>query len=320
MTARQFGRGFDRTYQPGRLSLGVGVPVEAYNSPVPNMADPIPTIQRIEAGGFAALWCRDVPLVDPSFGDAGQLYDPFVWLGYLAGQTQRIALGTGSIILPLRQPIDLAKAAASVDRLTGGRVILGVASGDRPVEYSAYDVPFEPRGEAFKDTLGFIRAASHRPADWDDQHAAHARSVELLPKSHAGDLPLIVTGHSRQSLEWIAEHGDGWLTYPRPVAQQQMAFDRWQAALDATGQHWKPFSQSLYIDLVADPDTPPSPIHLGYRLGRHALIEHLSDLQRVGVNHVAFNLRFSTRPIDTVLDELIEHLVPVFPAATAVST
>ena len=315
MITRQFGRGFKTTYQPGRLSLGVGVPVEAYNSPVPNMVDPIPTIQRIEAGGFAALWCRDVPLLDPNFGDAGQLYDPFVWLGYLAGQTHRIALGTGSIILPLRQPIDLAKAAASVDRLTRGRLILGVASGDRPVEYAAYDVPFEPRGDAFQSTLDFIRAASHRPADWDDQLAARSHTVALLPKSHAGDLPLIVTGHSRQSLEWIAVHADGWLTYPRPIAQQKMAFDRWQNALDATNQEWKPFSQSLYIDLVADPDTRPTPIHLGYSLGRHALIEHLSALQDIGVNHVAFNLRFSSRPIDAVLDDLIEYVVPMFAGA-----
>ncbi|MEM6987613.1 MAG: LLM class flavin-dependent oxidoreductase, partial [Pseudomonadota bacterium] len=127
-------------------------------------------------------------------------------------------------------------------------------------------------------------------------------------------LPLIVTGHSRQSLEWIAEHGDGWLTYPRSVEQQRMAWARWVSARQAVKAGWKPFSQSLYIDLTEDPDAKPTPIHLGYRLGRARLLEHLGALRDIGVNHVAFNLRFSSRPLDAVLDELIEHVVPHFPA------
>lgn len=66
--------------------------------------------------------------------EAGQVYDPWVWLGWIAAQTSTIALATGSIILPLRHPLHTAKASASVDQLTGGRFVLGVASGDRPVE------------------------------------------------------------------------------------------------------------------------------------------------------------------------------------------
>ncbi|MEM7378081.1 MAG: TIGR03571 family LLM class oxidoreductase [Pseudomonadota bacterium] len=314
MADRRFGLGFQRTYHQGHLTLGVGVPLETYSSPVPTMHDPVPRIRAVDSGGFAALWCRDVPLLDPSFGDGGQLYDPFVWLGYVAAHTERVALGTGSIILPLRNPIDLAKAAASVDRLTEGRLILGVASGDRPVEYGVYEVPFEPRGERFRAVLPVLRAATHRPSGWEDTHAAHSHRVELLPKSHAGDIPLIVTGHSRQPLAWIAEHGDGWLTYPRPIAQQATAFAQWQRALEDTESPWKPFSQSLYIDLCRDPDTPPSPIHLGYRLGLAALLKHLDGLRRIGVNHVAFNLRFSSEPIDWVLETLATQVVPEFPS------
>lgn len=146
MNDRTFGQGFNAVYQEGRLSLGLNFPIEAYSSPVPEMTDQIALARRAEEGGFAALWSRDVPLLDPSFGDAGQMYDPWDWLGYVAAQTTRIALGTGAIILPLRRPIDLAKAAASVDQLSGGRLIMGVASGDRPVEYSAY------RGSVEEDT------------------------------------------------------------------------------------------------------------------------------------------------------------------------
>ena len=156
--------------------------------------------QKAENGGFAALWSRDVPLFDPSFGDVGQIYDPWVWLGSIASQTSRIALGTGAIILPLRDKIDFAKAAASVDQLSAGRLLMGVASGDRPVEYSVYDVPFESRDQAFRDSLAFIRASTHQPKHWENQQAVQSAQVDLLPKSYVSDIPLLVTGNSRQSV------------------------------------------------------------------------------------------------------------------------
>lgn len=312
MNERKFGQAYNAVYHEGELTLGLNFPIEAYSSPVPDMQHQITLAQRAEEGGFAALWSRDVPLLDPSFGDVGQIYDPWVWLGYVAAQTTTIALATGSIILPLRRPVDLAKAAASVDQLSGGRLIMGVASGDRPVEYSVYEVPFAQRDQAFRDTFAFIRAATHRSASWRNQHAAGSQQVELLPKAHSGDIPLLVTGNSRQSLDWIAANADGWLMYPRPVEPQREVVTSWRHAVQAAGYEWKPFSQSLYIDLTDDPNTLASPIHLGYRLGRNVLKSHLQALCDIGVNHVSFNLRFSTRPVAEVLDELCEYVVPSF--------
>lgn len=314
MSKRIFGSGFQSVYGQGKLTLGIGFPIEAYASPIPSMSGQVDLAKRAEQGGFAALWCRDVPLIDPSFGDAGQMYDPWTWLGYITAHTSRIALGTGSIILPLRPQVDLAKSAASVDQLSKGRLILGVASGDRPVEYAVYDVPFETRDESFRNAFEFIRATSHRPVEWDNQKAAYSGQVDLLPKSFAGDIPLFVTGHSRQSLDWIAKNADGWLMYPRPLEQQRTVLAQWTDTLNTADITWKPFSQSLYIDLVNDPDAPKTPIHLGYRLGRNTLISHLDALQTMGVNHVTFNVRFSSRPVDHVLDELCEYVIPAFPA------
>jgi len=84
--------------------------------------------------------------------------------------------------------------------------------------------------------------------------------------------------------------------------------------LNEKKQGWKPFAQSLYIDLTENPNTPASPIHLGIRVGRNGLVSHLASLQEIGVNHVLFNVKFSTRPIDDVLAELGEFVVPQFPA------
>ncbi|MEM6371311.1 MAG: LLM class flavin-dependent oxidoreductase, partial [Pseudomonadota bacterium] len=129
---------YNATFRPRRMSLGLVVPLEAYAvGATPAMRDHIAMAQLAEHLGFAALWLRDVPFNVPSFGDPGQMFDPFVYLGTLGTVTERIALGTSSIILPLRHPAHVAKAAATADVLSGGRVLLGVASGDRPEEYPA---------------------------------------------------------------------------------------------------------------------------------------------------------------------------------------
>jgi len=111
---------YNSAFRANRLSLGLIIPLESYTSgPVPSMTHHVERVQLAEKLGFSAVWLRDVPFNVPSFGDAGQMFDPFVYLGLLAAQTERIALGVASIVLPLRHPAHIAKAAASVDVLSG---------------------------------------------------------------------------------------------------------------------------------------------------------------------------------------------------------
>ncbi|WP_323846441.1 LLM class flavin-dependent oxidoreductase [Microbulbifer magnicolonia] len=97
--------GFQRTYRQGRLSLGLFFPLEAFTGDMPSMLDQVSLAQRAEKLGFSALWFRDVPLRDPSFGDSGQVFDSWVYLGFMAAHTRSIALGTASVILPIRNPL-----------------------------------------------------------------------------------------------------------------------------------------------------------------------------------------------------------------------
>lgn len=306
-------RGYDQTFRAGRLSLGLVVPIAAYpDSRVPDMSDHPARVQLAEALGFRAVWLRDVPFDVPGFGDAGQLYDPFVYLGYLAAQTSRIALGVSSVVLPLRHPAHVAKAAASVDQLSGGRVILGVASGDRPDEYPAMNADFDDRGEAFRAAIDYIRAMGSTAPRIDNRFGRTDGTIEMLPKPRGGRLPLLITGSSRQSPDWIAQHGDGWMTYPRPGQMQHQVLSDWRARLDDLGQPPKPVLQPLYIDLAADSDEGPQPIHLGFRAGHRWLTAHLKQLQAMGVNHVALNLRFNRAPISQTLDQLANDVLPHF--------
>jgi luciferase-type oxidoreductase len=126
------------------------------------MKDHLERIQVVEQLGFKALWIRDVPFNVPSFGDAGQTFDPFTYLGFLAGKTTDIALGVASIALPLHLPVHVAKSAATIDQLSDGRLILGVASGDRPDEYPAMGIDFEKRGRIVSGVLSVYPKSTGR--------------------------------------------------------------------------------------------------------------------------------------------------------------
>lgn len=307
-------RGFRTMFAEGSLTLGVFAPIEAYQGSIPTMRNHLVLARRAEELGFAAFWVRDVPLYDPSFGDVGQIFDPWVYLGVLAAHTRTIALATGSIVLSLRHPLHVAKAAASVDQLTDGRLLLGVASGDRLVEFPAFGIDAEARGERFRESFALLRRAVEERFPDIDSSLGSVHDADILPKPVAGTLPLLVTGSSRQPMEWIAAQSDGWITYPRPLAAQSDVIATWKRlASEAAPDRFKPFVQSLYIDLTDDPATVPTPIHLGFRLGRTVLIDLLRKLETRGANHVILNLKYGQRPAAEVLEELGAHVVPLFP-------
>src|SRR5215813_806294 len=188
--------GWRRVFAPGRLTLGLIFPIESYSGDQPRMQQQEELAARAEAAGFAALWVRDVPLRVPEFGDLGQVYDPWVYLGWIAAHTRRVALGTASIVLPLRHPLHTAKAAASVDRLSGGRLLLGIASGDRPQEYPAFAVPFERRQEDFREHLRVLRQALAEEFPAIDSPFGQLRGMDVVPKPVGREIPLLVTGAS----------------------------------------------------------------------------------------------------------------------------
>ncbi|MCM3711519.1 LLM class oxidoreductase [Sporosarcina luteola] len=305
--------GYSRTFQENKLTLGLTFPLEAYQGNVPKMYldQQINLAKVAEKGNFASLFARDVPLNDPSFGDAGQMYDPWVFLSYIAAHTKEIALGTASAITSFQHPLNLAKSAASMDRISGERLLLGLATGDRPIEFTAFDVDREKRAELFREALYVMREAWAKSFPSIQTDGVNLTgTTDILPKPVVGDIPTFVTGFSGQSLEWIAENSDGWLSYPRNPAQQQKLIHEFRTLTD----RFKPFAQSLYVDLTEDPNEGPTPIHLGFKSGHKFLIDYLNSLQEAGVNHVIINTKFVHRPVEEVIRELAEEVVPYFPA------
>ena len=167
--------------------------------------------QAAEDAGFDSLWTvehvvvpRDYRSAYPYSPDgrmpgrepAFSIPDPLVWLAYVAAATQRIRLATGILILPEHNPVLCAKQVASLDHLSGGRVILGVGVGWLREEFDALGVPFAARGRRTEEYIAAMRAL------WEQEVPSYAGefvrfdAAYMRPKPRHGTIPIVIGGHS----------------------------------------------------------------------------------------------------------------------------
>ncbi|TDV50250.1 luciferase-type oxidoreductase [Pseudomonas graminis] len=305
--------GYSRVFEPGHLTFGFIAPLESYpDSPGPTLQDHVAMAQKADEAGFAAIWLRDVPFWDPNFGDVGQILDPMIYAGYLAAVTRQITIGTAGIVLPLRDPLIVAKQATSVDQLLGGRFILGVATGDRPTEYPAFGIDFDSRAARFRDAFALIRTVTEQswPRRSTEFYGQLDGAIDLVPKPVGPRIPTLVIGQSGQSLEWIGENADGILSYISNPALVAQVTERWRIACGVNG--YKPYGYGTLFDLDRDPDCPVQPGRV-LRAGRNALIELWKRQEELGVGHVALHFKPQRRHAAEVMDELGEYVLPHFP-------
>lgn len=146
-------------------------------------------------------------------GGAAQDYlEPLTMLAWLAHATKRVKIGTSVLVIPYRNPVVTAKMLATIDRLSGGRVILGVGVGWLREEFEALAAPpFEQRGRVTDDYLAVMRAAwTHDPVTIATTHYA-VRDVHALPKpAQPGGIPLWIGGHTDGAIRRAARLGDAW--------------------------------------------------------------------------------------------------------------
>lgn len=168
--------------------------------------------ERAEALGFESIWAWDHVLlgVKPAF----PILDSLSILTAIAMRTSRIKLGTGVLVLPLRNPVLLAKVLASLDQISKGRLILGAAAGWYAREFSAVGVPFKQRGRIFERNLEILLRLWQEEAVSTQVDELNLRDAVLLPKPHQKPRPpVLIGGYIETVLRRVARMGDGWLTY-----------------------------------------------------------------------------------------------------------
>lgn len=162
--------------------------------------------QAAESAGLESIWITDHIAIPPddAEGSGGRYLDPLISLSWLAGQTQQIGLGTGVINLPYRPPLPTAKQIASLQELSGERLLLGVGIGWMKPEFRALGVNRRNRGKISDETLAFIRACF-------DNDLVEANGQTFLFKPRPQAPPIYVGGSAPHALQRAARYGDGWM-------------------------------------------------------------------------------------------------------------
>lgn len=310
-----FNRAYADVLQGPRMTVGLMTPLARQMDSMADVATEVAIAKCADALGFAALWARDVPLMVPqgSQAEAVPLDDPFAWLTFLSASTSRISVGTAAAVLPLRNPVHLAKSALSLDRLSSGRFLLGLGSGDREAEFAVFGIKPADRNQRFKDHWAVLRSALS-PEMESRTGLLQVTGGFDIATAPAHRIPMLVVGTARQSLQWIATNSDGWATYHRDEIRQQGRIGLWSTALVERSEKPKPFIQSLHLELSDDPDAPPIPMELGLSVGRKGLIAHLLRLEALGVAHVLLNLGSAHRSALEVVEEIGREVLPTLNA------
>lgn len=166
-----------------------------------------------ERAGFDGLSLSEHPVPGARWLASGghQTLDPFVALGYAAAATERLRLLTHLAVAPYRNPFLLAKAAATLDKLSGGRLILGLGTGYQKSEFHALGVDMEERNALFDEALDVLPLHwSGEPFGYQGRHFS-ARDVIARPRPVQDPIPIWIGGNSRLSRRRVAERAQGWM-------------------------------------------------------------------------------------------------------------
>ena len=212
--------------------------------------------QTAEGLGFDLLMLSDHIVVTPDV--AGQypapFYEPFTTLAWLAGLTGRIRLGTTVLVVPYRHPLLIARMAANLNDLSGGRLVLGVGVGWAVQEFGALGVPFRQRGKLTDDYLRAVRAA------WADEQ-----------DYRSGRIPIWVGGNSDAGLRRAVLLGDAWHPLRFTIPWLRQAMDRLTALADEQRRPVPGLVPRIALRLSESPVTGPG------RLAGEGTIEQVLD-------------------------------------------
>ncbi len=176
-----------------------------------------------EAAGVESLWTVEHVVIPQAYAsrypyspsgrmagdERASIPDPVVWLAYVGALTTRLRLATGILILPERNPVVLAKELATLDVLSGGRLILGVGIGWLKEEFEAIGVPFDDRAARAEEAIRALRALWSADETFEGERFRF-REARSYPKPARGTIPIVVGGHTRAAARRAGRLADGF--------------------------------------------------------------------------------------------------------------
>ncbi|WP_171114621.1 MULTISPECIES: LLM class F420-dependent oxidoreductase [Streptomyces] len=295
-----------------RLRYGIQLPVQSqstiYAEPWEAGAGPedlVAIARAADRAGFDYLACCDHVAVPRRLASAMSTvwYDPVATLAHLAAVTERVRLLSHVAVVGLRHPLLTAKQYATLDHLSGGRLILGVGAGHVAEEFEALGVDFRQRGAVLDETIDALRAALG-PEEFPVHHGKlyDFEGLGQRPRPAQSHIPLWVGGSSPAAVRRAALKGDGWLPQgdPRDRLPQQIAALRRLRAEAARGAAAQGCGEAPFtVGAIAEPLYVGTP---AWDVGRRtltgppdALAESLRAYRAMGVHQIQVRLRSRSR-------------------------
>ncbi|RCG28043.1 TIGR03619 family F420-dependent LLM class oxidoreductase [Streptomyces diacarni] len=310
------------TYPSGRLSYGIQLPVQSqstlYAEPWEATAGPAELLAVARAAdrhGFAYLACCDHVAIPRRLAGAMSTvwYDPVATLSFLAAATERAALLSHVAVVGLRHPLATAKQYATLDHLSGGRLILGVGAGHVREEFEALGADFAARGAVLDETVDALKAAlgpDEFPV-WQGARFSFSGLGQRPRPAQRPRPPLWVGGSSPAAVRRAALRGDGWLPQGDPREALAAKIERIRRLRGEARLDGQPFT----VGALAEP------LYVGratWDVGRRtltgapgAIAESLRAYQALGVTQV--QLRFRARSADELTDQMELYAQQVAP-------
>lgn len=278
------------------MELGVFLPVSGRAASRTTLVE---SARRAEELGFASVWAADRVVMpwriatDYPYAQGSAFIVPpdrpflecLTVLSFLAGVTQRVRLGSSVVVMNFRHPLHWFRQATSVDRLSEGRLILGVGIGWMEEEFAAMGARYDERGAVGDEQLEIIRRLL------TDEHASYDgrfyqfEDIAFNPKAHTGRLPIWIGGEGKPAQRRAGRFGDAWFPYFVEITPEGLA-DRFEHAARAARDEGREIELACCLPVeLTDQEVEQAPDRLR---GTPAQVgEALAGFARVGVTHVA---------------------------------
>ena len=186
-----------------------------------------------EESGFDSVWATDHIIMPTELREPySQLLEPLTLLSYIASRCEKLRVGTSCVVLPQRNPILLAKQAATLDVLSGGRVILGFGAGWAEKEFGFLNAGFKGRGKVMDESVRLMKALWKEDVVNFEGAYFKVKEALFLPKPVSGDIPVWIGGNGESSIRRVIKVGDGW----HPVGPTVEDFRKGAEAISGSGR------------------------------------------------------------------------------------
>ena len=291
---------------------------------IPNnwgIADPQPVLALgpvAEELGYDSIWVMD-HLFNTGYIrerlDDKPYYHPLAVLSYLAATTRRVLLGTSVLVLPYHNPVELAKYTATLDHMSGGRLILGVGVGAMTEEFAALGIPFRQRGALTNECIAIMKELWTNPDPTYHSSRWQFSDLKFAPKPlQQPHMPLWIGGASPGALRRAATVGDGW--HPTGMSAAEFSAGRQEVRTLTAAAGRDPDALTMSIRVEVEVHGRPSSSRASSRArlpGDHLehLLAGLRAYENAGVDHIVLALNSGDMTqIRALMENIAQQVIP----------